>query len=251
MPRETTPPETVPQEAVPQEAAPQESVSRQAMPGRLSSKSARPEPGSRESGSRESGSHALDQRDPVPTDAPTGLPHINSGFVSRLILGALTEHEQRLLAIRLLHADAKFRLHLHAHLEPFEMFDDDLLTAYAYALETHDGDDLVVARRRLLAKAYERAPDLGVLVRAFTFGDLLRLGDATRRLFSWSMAEHLLERGTSEGSSGFNVRTHLYLALMVVDVVEILGAGGHSPYFPAVVSDVRRRIQEAYGPWIS
>lgn len=185
-------------------------------------------------------------KDPLLSDASV----IDGGFVSRLILGALSEHEQRLLATRLLHTDPKFRVQLHSHLEPFEMFDDDLLTAYAYALETRDGDELVIARRRLLAKAHERAPDLGVLVRAFTFGDLLRLGDATRRLFSWSMAEYLLERGSAKDSSEFNVRTNLYLALMVVDVVEILGAAGHSPYFPAVVSDVRQRIHQAHGPWI-
>lgn len=189
---------------------------------------------------------AVAPRDALHTDSTV----VDSGFISRLILGALTEHEQRLLAIRLLHADSRFRLQAHSHLEPFEMFDGDLLTAYAHTLEVADGDDVATVRRRLLRKAHERAPDLGLLMRAFTFGDLLRLGDTTRRLFSWSMAEYLLERATARHASEFNVRTHLYLALMVVDVVEILGAAGHSPYFPAVVTDVRERIQEAYGPWI-
>lgn len=175
--------------------------------------------------------------------------HVDARFVSRLILGALTEHEQRRLALRLLQVDGGFRLRVLAFLEPFEMFDGDLLAAYAQALERAARDpcyDLQRTRRALLAQSHERAPDLGPLIRAFTFGDLLRLGEATRRLFSWSMAEYLLARGGDENDTPYGIRSNLYLALTVVDVIELLAVAGHSPYFPDVVVDLRSRIDDAY-----
>jgi hypothetical protein len=175
--------------------------------------------------------------------------HVDARFVSRLILGALTEHEQRRLALHLLQVDSGFRLRVLAFLEPFEMFDSDLLAGYAQALNRFARDpcfDLDRARSKLLTQSHERAPDFGPLIRAFTFSDLLRLGEATRRLFSWSMAEYLLECGGDSNDTPYGVRSNLYLALTVIDVVELLGVAGHSPYFPEVVADVRGRIESAY-----
>lgn len=179
---------------------------------------------------------------------------IDDTFVSRLLLGALSEHEQRRLAVRLLAIDDAFRLQLRAVVAPFEMFDLDLVSRYAEVLQRHRrgaGDDraepaeLTDARLAILAEAYRRGPDLDAQIRAFTFGDVLELGEVTRSLFTWSMAEHLLARGRDPEQSHYNARTSLYLALMVIDVVDILGAAGHSPHFPAVVAEVRGRIRDA------
>lgn len=170
---------------------------------------------------------------------------IDRSLVSRLLLGAESEHEQRLLAIRLLHHDPEFRVALVSILESFEMFDLDLLTEYAAVL---DRDSAVEdERRRILARAFGRATDLEGLIRGFTFGDVLSLGETTCKLFSWSMAEYLLERSRRTELSDYNVKTSLYLAMMVIDVVEILGASGHSPEFPSVVREVRQRIRTAAG----
>gem|GEM_PF-6499223 len=179
--------------------------------------------------------------------SPMETLQVDGGFVSRLILGALSEHEQRRLALRLLQVDSGFRVHVLAFLEPFQVFDSDLLAAYDRALQrqTRDPDfNPQPTRRALLEQYYARAPDLGSLIRAFTYGDVLRLGETTRRLFSWTMAEFLLARASERSDTGYNSRTHLYLALMVIDVVEILGVVGHSPAFPAVAADVRRRIRQ-------
>jgi len=168
---------------------------------------------------------------------------IDRNLVSRLLLGAQSEHQQRLLAIRLLHHDPEFRVTLVSILEPFEMFDLDLVTEYAAVLERDRAVER--ERRRILAQAFGRATDLEGLIRGFTFRDVLSLGEITCKLFSWSMAEYLLERTRRTELSTYNVKTSLYLAQMVIDVVEILGAAGHSPEFPNVVRDVRQRIREA------
>ncbi len=175
--------------------------------------------------------------------------YVDPGFVSRLLLGALSEHEQRLLAVRLLKSDAGFRLEVRSVVEPFSMFDLDLVAAYAEALRrTRDGEavDLGITRARILATAFTRQPDLDAQMRAFTFSDVLQLGQVTRSLFSWSMAEHLLSRAGEPSRSAYQRRTGLYLALMVIDVVDILGAAGHSPHFPSVVADVRKRVRDAH-----
>lgn len=174
---------------------------------------------------------------------------IDPAFVSRLLLGALSEHEQRMLAVRLLRADAAFRLEVRAVVEPFTMFDLDLVAAYADALYRASGDetiDLPATRARILAAGERRVPDLEAQMRAFTFSDVLQLGEVTRSLFSWSMAEHLLRRADDDARSEYQRRTALYLALMVIDVVDILGAAGHSPHFPSVIADVRQRVRDAY-----
>jgi len=67
----------------------------------------------------------------------------------------------------------------------------------------------------------------------------------TPRFFSWSMAEHLLARAHRPNQNEHAARTDLYLAMMVIDVVEMLGSVGHAPRVPAVVKDARRRIEEA------
>ena len=82
-------------------------------------------------------------------------------------------------------------------------------------------------------------------LRDFTYDDALALGPVSRRFFTWTMAEHLLERSRRAELPDAQRRTSLYLALMVIDVVEILGAAGHSPTFPEVVRDVRQRILRA------
>ncbi len=168
---------------------------------------------------------------------------IDETFVSRLLLGALSEHEQRLLAARLAQRDPEFRRALRPILEPFDMLDGDLVREYAAALdrEASPNDDL---RREILARSPVQAADLESLLRDFTVNDALSLGGVTPRLFSWSMAELLLARGL-DNAHGHRARTSLYLASMVIDVVEILGASGHSPYFGKVIADLRQRIRQA------
>lgn len=175
---------------------------------------------------------------------------IDQAFVSRLLLGALSEHEQRMMAVRLLSRDASFREDVLAYVRPFRTFDLDLVARYAEFLYQHRGHrdlDLRAVREPLLDEAFSRIPDPEALIRGFTFSDVLRLGDTTRALFSWSMAEFLLQRAAVEEQSHYRRRTQLYLAMMVIDVVDILGTTGHSPKFPAVIADVRRRILSAYG----
>ncbi len=178
---------------------------------------------------------------------PTDRQEIDAALLARLLLGALSEHEQRLLAVRLLKRDAAFRGALADTLEPFEMFDLDLLAEYSRLLRrggTRQRRDLEEGRQRLLARAFERA-DLDDMLRNFTYSDVLQLGEVTRKLFSWSMAEMLIGRTRRPDLAEYEALTSLYLALMVIDVVEILGAAGHSPEFPEVIEDVRRRIAEA------
>ncbi len=168
---------------------------------------------------------------------------VDRTFVARLLLGALSEHEQRLLAVRLLESDAEFRAALLRRLQPFEMFDLDALGEYAAVLR--DGRDVQVRREAILQRTAARGVDLEGLIRDFTFPEALELGGVTPRLFTWSMAEHLLARSRRPGENEHHANTSLYLAMMVIDVVELLGSAGHSPRFPSVVADVRRRIHEA------
>lgn len=171
---------------------------------------------------------------------------IDATFLVRLFLGIQSEHEQRLTVIRLLRLDEGLRTEMRAILESFEMFDLDLVAEYEQVLTGPPGHeiDFEARRQQILSRAFERA-DLEKMLRHFTYYDLLQLGGATRKLFSWSMAEMLLQRTCRVGASEYEVRTSLYLAVMIVDVVEILGVTGQSPEFPAVVSDVRLRIARA------
>ena len=169
---------------------------------------------------------------------------VDESLVSRLVLGALSEHEQRMLTAKLARSDAEFRAALLSIVQPFEMFDRDLAEEYSTSLNRSPGD-IERRRRRLLTRAFDRAEDLEELIRDFTVRDALQLGEATRRLFSWSMAEFLLKRAGRSAKGSYNARTSLYLAMMVIDVVEILGAAGHSPSFLPLVDDVRRRIWQA------
>jgi hypothetical protein len=169
----------------------------------------------------------------------------DAAYVARLLLGAQTEHEQRLTAARLLRRDERFRAAVAAVLEPFEMFDADLAAEYGKALrQARPGVELAARRLRILERAFARAPDLEQMLREFTYNDVLRLGQVTRRIFTWSMAELLLQRAGRPGLSDYEVKVSLYLAQMVVDAVEILCAAGHSPEVPEVVADVRQRIAE-------
>jgi hypothetical protein len=168
---------------------------------------------------------------------------IDETFVSRLLLGALSEHEQRVLAASLARSDPEFRASLSSILEPFEMLDGDLAREYSAALDQRPGEG-ERRRREILARSFAKVEDLEALLREFTVGDALALGGVTRKLFSWSMAELLLERGV-KSTEDHRARTSLYLASMVIDIVEILGATGHSPYFANVIADVRQRIRRA------
>ncbi len=173
---------------------------------------------------------------------------IDTPFVSRLLLGALSEQEQRMLAARLLSQDPDFRMEIVSILDPFEMFDLDLVAEYSAVLQreaVRRREAVTQDRRTILKRAFARASDLDALIRGFTFDDVLSLGEVSRQLFSWSMAEYLLLRAQHTEMSSFNKRTSLYLATMVIDVVDILGRSGHSLYFPDVIDDVRRRIHEA------
>lgn len=173
---------------------------------------------------------------------PTDPQEIDAEHVARLLQGALSEHEQRLMAVRLLRSDADYRRAVARWLDPFEMFDADLAAAYEDALAA-DADP-GPCRRELLARALERTADPAELLRGFTVADAVSLGPVSRRIFSWTTAEYLLERG-QRGDGVRHAKVSLYLALMMIDVVEILGAVGHCPEFPSLVRDVRRRIYRA------
>ncbi len=168
---------------------------------------------------------------------------IDETFVSRLLLGALSEHEQRLLTAWLARSDPEFRSLLGSILEPFELLDGDLAREYSIALDLNPGDSDRI-RREILTRSFAQVEDLEALLDEFTMNDALALGGVTRKLFSWSMAELLLERSL-DSTRAHRARTSLYLASMVIDIIEILGAMGHSPYFANVIADVRRRIRRA------
>ncbi len=168
---------------------------------------------------------------------------IDESFVSRLLLGALSEHEQRTLTVWLARSDPEFRASVRSILEPIETLDGDLIGEYSAALGLSPGERDRV-RREILTRSFAQAEDLEALLQELTMNDALALGGVTRKLFSWSMAELLLERGRNSARE-HRALTSLYLASMVIDVVEILGATGHSPYFADVIADVRRRIGQA------
>jgi hypothetical protein len=167
-----------------------------------------------------------------------------AAFVARLLMGAQTEHEQRLSAARLLRRDDQLRAEVAAVLEPFEPFDADLAAEYGRALRDA-GADVAARHREILERAFARAPDLDHVLRHFTYTDILGLRAVLGRFLTWSMAELLLERARRPNLSAYEVRVSLYLAQMVIDAVEILGAAGKTPEVPEVVADVRRRITEA------
>ncbi len=169
---------------------------------------------------------------------------IDTSLVSRLLLGALSEHEQRMITVELLRSNSAFRAAVYSIIEPFEMFDSDLTAEYSDAL-SRSSPEIEKCRRHLLERSFVRIGDLGELIHDLTMVDALSLGEVTRKLYSWSMAEFLLQRGCENVGNAFKVKTDLYLALMIIDVVELLEAAGHSPSFPGVVTDVRRRIQQA------
>lgn len=169
---------------------------------------------------------------------------IDTSLVSRLLLGALSEHEQRMIAVELLRSNSDFRAAVYSLIEPFEMFDSDLAAEYSDAL-SRSSPEIDGCRKRLLERSFVRVGDPGDLIHDLTMVDALSLGEVTRKLYSWSMAEFLLQRGRETLDNAFKAKTDLYLALMVIDVVELLGAAGHSPSFPSVVTNVRRRIQQA------
>ncbi|MCP3956549.1 MAG: hypothetical protein GY719_01720 [bacterium] len=168
---------------------------------------------------------------------------VDESLVPRLLFGALSEHEQRMLTARLARSDPEFRAWLRSVLQPFEMFDHDLVKRYSAALEEPKRE---IERRRLdlLSLAFDRAVDLEALIGDFTVRDALEVGETTSRFFTWSMAELLLRRSRESSKRAHHAKTDLYLASMVIDVVEILGASGHSPDLVNVVHDVRSRIRE-------
>lgn len=168
---------------------------------------------------------------------------VDRKFVSRLLLGALSEHEQRLLVSRLLLQDQQLRQQVLSIVGSFESFDSDLMERYSEGLEQGRKDREL--RQELLDIGRARAPRLEQLLREFTFGDVLSLGPTTRQIFSWSMAELLLQRAGRYRNEDPRQQTDLYLALMVVDVLDILGAAGERLHLPLVIDDLRRRIRRA------
>ena len=179
------------------------------------------------------------ETDPLEIDQP---------WVSRLLLGALSEHEQRLLAVRLLHRDPVTRQVIAVHLEPIGSPDLDLMREYDTLLEEGEGgeEEIGSGRRRLLSRAIVRVGKLDQILRELTYGNVFELRTVADQFFSWTTAEHLLqraERQREKGESSARQRdVSLYLALSAIDGVEILGAAGRIPEMPAVVRDVRRRL---------
>lgn len=166
-------------------------------------------------------------------------PALDRFFVSRLLLGALTEHEQRLLLVRLIHADAQFRAEIAPLLQPFAQADHERLARFEAALAS--GVDAEVARVSLLDR--EAEGELEELIRAFTFQDLFQLGETSRRIFSWSMAELLLRRAQRGEVDMPSRRTSLFLATTVVDGLEVLGAAGVLEPPPRALADLRGRLE--------
>lgn len=168
-------------------------------------------------------------------------PALDRFFVSRLLLGALSEHEQRRLLVRLLRADAALREEIGPFLEPLVVEDHQRFARFEAALES--GVDAEVARVSLLDRDSES--ELEALIRAFTFQDLFQLGDASRQLFSWSMAELLLRRAQRGDLDLPSRRTSFFLATTVVDGLEIFTAAGVLPPHARALADLRGRLQHA------
>lgn len=172
---------------------------------------------------------------------------IDETFVSRLLLGALSEHEQRMLAASLARSDPEFRRALSAFLESFETFDSDLVAEYSAVLD-RDPIEIETERRAILERSFARAADMEMLIHGLTVTDALSLGRVTRKFFSWTMAELLLAQSQEAAVDRHRSRTRSYLALMVIDVVELLGIVERTPLFDNVIADVRQRIREAAEP---
>ncbi|MEM9556119.1 MAG: hypothetical protein AAGC60_17815 [Acidobacteriota bacterium] len=168
------------------------------------------------------------------------------GVVARLLLGALSEHEQRLLATRLVEHEPALRDGLRATLAPLTPPPED--ERFAAACETaavaRDALALATARARLLDAARTGA-DLDAVVREYSYDDALRLAPSARRLFSWGLAEHLLARAGDEVTGDREARTALYLAAAVVDGLELLGAAGLLPRHATYAAALRREIAAA------
>lgn len=166
---------------------------------------------------------------------------VDEVFVSRLLMGALSDHEQRVLAARLLMSDPQFRLDLTAVLHPFEVFDLDLMAQYSKTL-VDAPERAAEVRATLLARGLERRPDLERMISELAIGDLLELTEPARAVFSWCAAELLIARGLRGAREPRRARVARYLALMVVDALDLLGCAGHTAHYPNVVEDLRRRI---------
>ena len=163
---------------------------------------------------------------------------IDRFLLSRLLLGALSEEEQRQLLVRLLRADAVSRREIRPFLEPFVVDDSERLGRFEEALAS--GVDAEVARASLLDRDLEA--QLESLLRDFTFQDLFQLGETSRRLFSWGMAELLLRRSQKAEVEMPTRRSSFFLATTVIDGLEILAAAGVSPPHPRAIADLRRRL---------
>lgn len=166
-------------------------------------------------------------------------PALDRFFVSRLLLGALSEHEQRRLLVRLLRADAALRREIEPFLAPFVAEDHEPFARFEAALAS--GVAAEVARVSLLEKESEAR--LESLIRDFTFQDLFQLGGASRRVFSWSMAELLLRRAQRGDVDLPSRRTSFFMATTVTDGLDILAAAGVLPPYPRALADLRGRLQ--------
>lgn len=171
-----------------------------------------------------------------PTDPLTAF---DAAFASRCLLGALSAHEQRQMVARLAKADSGVRARLAELLSGFTMADADLALELSEALAA--GGDSTAVRADLMRKAHERVGDLEPHLRAFTIADLFSLGEASRAMFSWSMAEFLLAR--ADQRNVHLASTSLSLASMVVDVLDVLAQVGQAPALDALLADLRQRIE--------
>lgn len=168
-------------------------------------------------------------------------PALDRFLVSRLLLGALSEHEQRQLLVRLLRADAALREEMAPYLEPFVVAENELFGRFEAALAS--GVDPEVARMSLMDRDSES--ELEGLIRAFTFQDLFQLGEASRKIFSWGMAELLLRRTMRGDVDMPSRRTSLFLATTVIDGLEIFAAAGVAPPCPLAIADLRERLKRS------
>lgn len=177
-------------------------------------------------------------------------PALDRFLVSRLLLGALSEHEQRRLLLRLLRSDSGLRREITPFLKSFvagvanvadvagDAGESDHFDRFEEALEK--GVEPQVARLSLLDRDSEA--ELEEIISAFTFQDLFALSAGSRRIFSWGMAELLLRRAQRADSDLPTRRTSYFLALMVVDVLEILVATNLLAAHPRAFADLRRRL---------
>lgn len=172
---------------------------------------------------------------------------VDRAFASRLLLGALTEHEQRRLATRLAELDSALRLRLRDELSALaapadERFDELVTTCERLAADADTADRALDEARATLLETARRHADLDAVLAAYTYAEAMRLGAAARRLFTWPMAEHLLDRAAGEQIGDREARTAHYLATAVVDGLDILGAVGALPRCPSYAAVLRRRL---------